>query len=94
MEDIIYCNPIKVKDKLASFNFHDIILALMSASPKVNAYLQSIRLDIDMKEEQKKLGRVKIEDLEEAQIKLILHINQYSGGSDVTEYRNHEDTHP
>jgi DNA-binding transcriptional MerR regulator len=75
MEDIIYCNSARVRDKLLKLDRQTIVSASLGASPQVNEFLQELMPERNIKEEQNKLGRVRLEDVEEAQVKLIIHMN-------------------
>lgn len=75
LENIIYCKPSYVREKLIRLDRQTVILAALGASPQVNEFLQALYPELDIETEQKKLGRVKIEDIDEAQVKLIIHMN-------------------
>lgn len=76
MEDIVYCGSNAVKEKLAEVEAKDIILAAMGSSPKVNEFLQKLLPELDIRLERQRVGQVRIEDVEEAQRKIIISMNR------------------
>jgi DNA-binding transcriptional MerR regulator len=74
-EDIIYCNPASVEEKLQKLDVKAIVLASMGASPQANEFLQSIIPQLKLKEEQHRFGRVPIKEINKAQIDIVLQLN-------------------
>lgn len=62
-------------ESLGRFHIGDIMKALMGASPKVNDFLQRIYPEIDFQNEQKKIGRIRMEEVEEIHNQIVAMIN-------------------
>jgi DNA-binding transcriptional MerR regulator len=75
-EDMLYFDTKVLKSKLAQLKKEDIILALLGASPQVNIFIQELLQEVNLQEEQKKLGRVKILEIEKAQLRIITFLNK------------------
>jgi flagellar motor switch protein FliG len=75
-EDILFLDSKTLKSKLAQLKKEDIFLALKGASPQVNVFIQDLLQEVNLQEEQNKLGRVKIFDIEKAQLRIITFLNK------------------
>lgn len=74
-EEITKVAEVRLKEILGRFHMGDIMKALMGASPKVNDFLQRIYPEIDFQNEQKKIGRIRMEEVEEIQNQIVAMIN-------------------
>lgn len=74
-EQIIELNRTDVKNILSNFTIEDIVKASMGASPQVNDFLTDLYPEINFKQEQEKIGRIRISDIEKIHTEVISLIN-------------------
>lgn len=74
-EDITKIPESSLIKLLSGFNIRDLVKAAMGASPAVNDFLQNIYTDIDFRNEQQKIGRVRIDEIEDLQNQIVAWIN-------------------
>lgn len=74
-EQIIELNRTNVKNILSNFTIEDIVKASMGASPQVNHFLTDLYPEINFKQEQEKIGRIRISDIEKIHNDVVSLIN-------------------
>lgn len=74
-EQIIELNRTDVKNILSNFTIEDIVKASMGASPQVNDFLTDLYPEINFKQAQEKIGRIRISDIEKIHTEVISLIN-------------------
>lgn len=74
-EQIIEVNRTDVENILSNFTIEDIVKASMGASPQVNDFLTDLYPEINFKQEQEKIGRIRISDIEKIHTEVISLIN-------------------
>lgn len=74
-EQIIELNRTDVENILSNFTIEDIVKASMGASPQVNDFLTDLYPEINFKQEQEKIGRIRISDIEKIHTEVISLIN-------------------
>lgn len=74
-EQIIELNRTDVKNILSNFTIEDIVKASMGASPQVNDFLTDLYPEINFKQEQEKIGRIRISDIEKIHNDVVSLIN-------------------
>ncbi len=65
----------KRKEALQLFDADSLAIALMGASPETNALVEGIFPDIDFERTRKKIGRVRVETVEDVQNQIVSMIN-------------------
>jgi len=76
VEDIVYCDVERIREKLLRMDKEEIVKAAMGASPQVNAFLQRLFPELNLLEGLRSLGRLPIESIEKAQMALIVAVNR------------------
>ncbi len=74
-EDIISINRERVKTVLCKLDMNTLCKATLGSSPRVIYYIQNIFPDIDFVEVRRKLGSVQLDEILQAQDKIIMEIN-------------------
>jgi len=74
-EDIISIDRERVKTVLCKLDMDTLCKAILGASPRVIYYIQNIFPDIDFVEARRKLGSVQLDEILQAQDKIIMEIN-------------------
>lgn len=74
-EELTKLPPIRLKEMLKGCDPRDVVKAAMGASPEANAYLQSVYADIDFHKEQGNIGRIRVEEIEASQSKIVEAVN-------------------
>lgn len=74
-EELTGLPPGRLKKMLNGCDPHDLVKAAMGASPEVNAYLQNVYTDIDFLKEQGNIGRIRVEEIEASQSKIVEAVN-------------------
>lgn len=74
-EQIIELNRPDVENILSNFTIEDIVKASMGVSPQVNDFLTDLYPEINFKQEQEKIGRIRISDIEKIHTEVISLIN-------------------
>lgn len=74
-EQIIELNRNEIKVILSNFTKEDIVKASMGTSPQVNDFLIDLYPEINFKLEQEKIGRIRVNDIEEIHNGIVSLIN-------------------
>lgn len=74
-EELTELPPSRLKEMLKGCDPRDVVKAAMGASPEANAYLQSVYADINFQKEQGDIGRLRVEEIEASQSKIVEAIN-------------------
>lgn len=74
-EQIVEIPEIECKNILSHFTVNDIVTASLGASPTVNDFLSKLFPDIDFKQKQAEMGRIKVTTIEAIQNQITAMIN-------------------
>lgn len=77
-EGIITVSESKLKEILGQLDSKFLVTALMGASPAANRYLEKVFSEIDFEKIRNKIGRVRIEMVEQAQEEIVAMVNLWA----------------
>lgn len=74
-EQISAISEMELKEALRYFDDNSLVTALMGASPETNSFFERMFPDIDFEMTRNKIGRIKVETVEEIQNQIISMVN-------------------
>lgn len=77
-EEIMTVSEKELKEILGQIDKESLVIALMGASPDANGYLEKVFPEIDFEKTRNKIGRVRIEAVEQAQEEIVAMINLWA----------------